>query len=983
MKEGNLNNLTKALAVISLLAPAKSFPLSIGSLELHSALNQKLKAEIILHTDAGENPADISVRLAAPDQFDQAGIPWSYFLSKIKFETVESNGSLVIKLSSKDTLTEPFLDMLLEVSWPSGKQFKEFTVLLDPPSGYNNQPAPPVIAESRYEAASTNEPERPVVHKPRITKHYRQEETGNQPVFDNTNSSEFGPVTADTTLWSIAKQYSDERGVSTKQMMSAILAANPDAFQNHDANLLKKGAILRIPGTTGALASQSLPRKQVQTAVNQKPSQAQTPENNQHLKLLPPTEAKIPDNAVTTNQIRPAGSSSTSEAEAKVAEYQSRVEKLEEQLDSMQKLLSLKDRQLAELQNAAKPPVNTAIPATISPPTVTPQTQQPVVAGAQNVDDTAKLKPQAPPVVQPTPKPPIKVNPTPPPAKPEEDFFSSDIFTYTLAGLGTGLLIVLGWIFKKRRSTQEQSYTESMFARASQITMPDTEANISVPVLETVYDVGTVGESSFISDFTPSHFEDFDTDQSEVDPLSEADVYLAYGRYQQAEDLIRTALSQEPGRDSLKLKLLEIFYASENKQAFADYSEALAAEGKSTDKAFWGKVVEMAAEIIPDSELFGGHAIKTEHPEIEADSVSQHVATEDDFPEFRIDDEDFNLSSNNQPTPAEFNADKTSQLVDLEDDLSLNFDISTTLSDLEKSEPESVANSLNFDQTELEANELSFNVDQNETDARSLEFHTDFSAQDAKTAPKLSKPAELDIEALNIDSVTYENEDLSDAARTIDFDFKESSNASPSEKPQDANLTGKSNSLDLEFNSLAFDENLSLSDDAFDPKSDHPVEKLTGIESTSENIAKNDLEAQTFSFDKLGNTDTENQGNNFSSFDFNFDFDPIENLEEPQSATPKPDIIKIEDEEESNSEFLFNFDFDTPLQNISNSEEFDLSVSDLTDMDEFETKIDLAKAYVDMGDAEAAKSIAQEVLLKGSKEQQLTAKALLEELKQS
>ena len=109
-----MGNLTKTLAVVSLLAPASGYSLGIGDIKLHSALNQNLDAEISLVVTAGEKASDIKVKIATPDKFDQAGVPWAAFLSKIKFEKiVGANGSVLIKLSSREAVKEPFLDFLL------------------------------------------------------------------------------------------------------------------------------------------------------------------------------------------------------------------------------------------------------------------------------------------------------------------------------------------------------------------------------------------------------------------------------------------------------------------------------------------------------------------------------------------------------------------------------------------------------------------------------------------------------------------------------------------------------------------------------------------------------------------------------------------------------------------------------------------------------------------------------------------------------
>ncbi|MCK5898777.1 MAG: hypothetical protein KAG06_06875, partial [Methylococcales bacterium] len=134
-----MRNLTKAFAAVSLLAPVTSYSLGVGSIRLHSSLNQKLRAEIPLIVSASEreNINSIKVRLAPAGKFDAAGIKWNYFLSKIHFKTrKKSNGSVVIQLSSSTPLKEPFLDFLIQVNSPSGKIYREFTVLVDPPKTY-------------------------------------------------------------------------------------------------------------------------------------------------------------------------------------------------------------------------------------------------------------------------------------------------------------------------------------------------------------------------------------------------------------------------------------------------------------------------------------------------------------------------------------------------------------------------------------------------------------------------------------------------------------------------------------------------------------------------------------------------------------------------------------------------------------------------------------------------------------------------------
>lgn len=898
MKESNVSNLTKALAVVSLLAPATGLPLSIGDIELHSALNQNLNAEIRLHVSPGENPADVSVRLAPPEKFDQAGIPWSYFLTKIKFESVvQANGTVIVKVTSKETLTEPFLDFLLEVSWPQGSQFREFTLLIDPPASYE-QPVIPVAESSGYRVEPLEEIERPVrkATRPAVRK-AKSVEAASDVSPQTPTSGEYGPTQRSDTLWSIATRLGSERGVPAKQMLTALYKANPEAFNRNDMDLLKSGVTLKIPETEAIL------RPADKQALPQKTARKEPASTGKPLELVAPVESKVADNAVVTGQVKPGqdtgatgGQAAAGEAgkaaEGKDLELQARIDKLEQQLGMMQQLLALKDQQLATLQNAGKP-------APVVPPTpeapAEPAVQPPLVPAPQPPVEQVVPQPvvptPAPAPVAPVAQPAPQVQPTP--VAEDEGIFASDSYFLTLGGLGAGILGVLGWLLWRRRRIEEQTNTESMFASASQIRMPDSESSLSVPVMElgssNAYDVGTVGESSFISDFTPSDFDAFDTDQSEVDPLSEADVYLAYGRYQQAEELIRHAINEGGDRDDFKLKLLEIFYAGENKEGFAAYAQELAEDGKQGDRAFWTKVSDMAKEIVPDLPLFGG-----------TPALAQSVADQQVI-EQAVESGHVETLSSKDSGESEFGI--------ADDDLD----------NLSLSAPEDLAvlNELN-----AEFSDLKHDFSQASThDDNSLDFDLGSSADSSK---EHKEPAVASSEAIE----------------TIDFDLGGLSfGDTDTEKKQADDSQAAIETFDFNF-------------DVEEPKTPAADDKAETV--------------LDLGLDQPLNLETYD----FSSF---------------EAAEPEPEIVappkKTESLEDENGEFDFNFDFDAPVVESNNGEEFDLSVSDLTDMDEFETKIDLAKAYVDMGDAEAARSIAEEVLSKGSKEQKVAAQALLDELK--
>ncbi len=897
-----MRNLTKTLAVVSVLAPISAQPLGIGELKLHSALNQKLNAEIKLIVSAGEKPSDIRVRLAPPEKFDEAGVPWSYFLSQIKFKTVvQRNGSVVVKLSSNEALQEPFLDFLLEVSWDKGNLYREFTVLIDPPAAYN-QPVIPVVQIAQKKQAIQKENVAEVNTVAEKQKPMATVETNPVATVETNNVSSFGPTTRRDTLWKIAEKVRPADDVSIEQMMMAIYEANHRAFYKKNVNALKSGYELEIPDQDVVLKiskrqaarlfkqhnkSWEAPVKVAQA--QEKPALEVEKKVESQLELVAPVESTVTDKVVVTASPEVAAETAetqgTSEAKedatenqttdnsntAANLELQARLEKLEKQLAMMQKLLVLKDEQLVALQNQRKPvdttqagltqqTQNKKVEETVQPTSKAEVKPKSIVSDKANAKIVAKPKPK------PKPKPKLAVT------EEAESGFFTQAYYLIVGGLGVALLSVLGWFWWRKRKVEEQTDTESMFASSSEIKMPDSEMDVSVAAMEdsSAYDVGTVGESSFLSEFTPSDFDAFDTDQNEVDPISEADVYLAYGRYQQAEELIRQAIQDQPDRNECKLKLLEIFYANENKEAFEQYTSELVQAGMQKDQSFWAKVLDMANEIIPGSAVLeGGESVK-------ANFESETVRDEPDQPQ--PEKEDSSLET------ADFNADEVSE-PDAEEHLSGMAELN-----LEDNDPDGL--DLDFDLNAFE-----------NTDSEPAESDQEVGKIEFDLGDDLIAPIQNDAVDESTDELS-DNQTSDEAIETIDFDF---------------------------------------TTDDLESETDEKAELNTGTADKGEE----NLEA--------------------------FDFSSLETaVESHDDSTDKPD---------SDDSFDFNFDFDdASLSEDDKSEQEALGVSDLTDMDEFETKIDLAKAYVDMGDAESAKAIAEEVVEKGNDQQKQMAQALLDDL---
>ena len=964
-----MRNLTKTIAAVSLLAPASAHPLGIGDIKLHSALNQKLNAEIALILSGNESPSNIKVKLAPPEKFDEAGIPWSYFLSKIQFEAiVKPDGSVVVKLSSNEALSEPFLDFLLEVSWPQGNLYREFTVLVDPPATYN-QPVIPVATE-----AVASEMKGFRVRPAKLpSQDVSSTDSGLQTI------TEYGPTDGADSLWKVAKNVNSDPDVSVEQMMIALYEANPQAFYKENVNALMAGKVLKVPEQQVVLR---LSRKQASSEfyrqvkawegrIETKPVvdelttlQTTADAESGQLKLIAPSEAEVADDI----EVVPGEATTASNIEANVSEIQAgtgsdslsvenqdlkaRLEKLEKQMAIMQKMLVLRDEQLAVLQSGQAH--TQTIPLYLEQTVATnqiDQTQgkklnQPTVADTVVGRPQTEPKPQqvlpqheqAKPEIQqvkPEPKQQIKPSPAPKPQpqakitrEPNQESGSGlDTYYQVIRIVGGGVLGLLGWLWWRKRKFEEEQNSESMFAVSSQIVLPDTDQEIALSDDGSSYDVGTVGESSFLSEFTPSDFDAFETDQSEVDPISEADVYLAYGRYQQAEELMLQAIQDQPDRDECKLKLLEIFYANENKEAFSTYAKELAEAGKKDDDGFWAKVAEMGNEIITDSPLFSTGAISS--------------------------GTDLQAGFDSEESDLEGGATETVQEAD---NGVLDIDLSST--SLEANDGESIDLVLNSDLGGTE--EISDALENQAQSSRDNEFDFDLSVFDTEQpdhGQEDESSSELaDIESLDVDLNSLGGEppvdsgvaDLAEDPESLDFNF-----SSEESQPKNEEL------LDLgsESESLEDMDNFGFS------------------EAETTGTSTEDLESLDFNF-----SSEESQPKNEELLDLGSESEGLEDLD-------NFGFSEAETTETSTDDFDFNFDLDSPPNDLNdvtidspdvNQEEH--QVSDLTDMDECETKIDMAKAYIDMGDEETAKSIAEEVMKKGNENQKQEAKEIIERL---
>ena len=262
-----------AVIAAALLIPNAGFTLGLGEIEVDSALNQKLRAEIELLSAAPEDAESIIVKLASRKQFTRAGMDRPYLLNDLRFKTEVIDGVPHIKVSSGSPIREPFLNFLVEIDWPNGHLLREYTVLLDPPV-FMTQPA---VAPANQGGTPSNAGFRPAsggstnvvpVVAPSVSVSSRPQSSAvavpmNQAPTQVAPQSTWVPVMqqqasinqpsgsykikSGDTAWSLADAMRPDQSITVPQMMVAMLRVNPESFINENINGLKRGYILRVP----------------------------------------------------------------------------------------------------------------------------------------------------------------------------------------------------------------------------------------------------------------------------------------------------------------------------------------------------------------------------------------------------------------------------------------------------------------------------------------------------------------------------------------------------------------------------------------------------------------------------------------------------------------------------------------------------------------------------------------------------------------
>jgi pilus assembly protein FimV len=655
----------------------------LGKLTVSSALGQVLAAEIdLVSLQPGELEA-LSARVASPESYRDAKIEYASVLRLLRFSVEKrANGQPYLKVTSVAPINEPFLDVLVEVSWPAGRLQREYPILLDPP-GFAEaraaaRPAPAAAAPAAPAAPAAAAPAAPgapaaPAAEPSGAPSAKTEMAAVAPALvKEPGGDTYGPVQKGEYLSKIAGEVKPA-SVSLEQMLAALYRENKSAFIDNNMNRLKAGQILRVPsaeevgkisekeanqevrthvaswksyreGLAGGVAAMPARAETTRAAAGQVGAAAVSPPT------APPSETKDVLKLSKTEAGKGAAAGKGGSAQDRLnalqeeltakdkalKESQSRVADLEKQIRDMQRLIDLKAGVPAKPTEPAKAPetkvaaakapeppkpAEAAKPAEPAKPEPAKPAEAPKPAEAAKPAEPAKPEPAKPAEA---PKPAEAAKPAPPkpaaakkPAPPPEPSLMDQVMDnlpVIVGGVGAlGALGLGGFLFmRRRRQAAEAGPSSSMTSAFPSDLKPATGAGKPGGGL-----VDT-GNSSFLTDFDKTGPGTIDTD--EVDPVAEAEVYIAYGRDAQAEEILKEAMARDKNRHEIPLKLLEIYHARKSATAFETVAKELkAAVGESSPA--WQKAAAMGAQIDPGNALYGGAPAGAAAPSFEATPV--------------------------------------------------------------------------------------------------------------------------------------------------------------------------------------------------------------------------------------------------------------------------------------------------------------------------------------------------------------------------
>ena len=601
------------MLTMALSAPGAANALGLGDIHIDSKLNQPLSAHIDILGATEQELASLRAAVASRELFQQFGSDRPSFLSSAQFQvTRDRQRRPVLSVHSSEPFTEPLVSFLIDLRWPNGNLVREYTLLLDPAtpsdkseftaikiavpesvitavpfaltpvaavsSDIAEPAAEPVKAAENPTSSDTNVPAAPAPAKRRISVKaqpaVKAQRTTSSASFSNEAPASY-TVRPNETLHGIARMTGAQSAADVRQMMIALFRANPDAFDGN-INRLHRGAVLVMP-TAEQLAAVSKSEANREFRAQMSAWRlAGRPVAPTVVAAEPPAAPK-PEPVVATADAAPAVVSNVADEELK-----QRIQVLERSLREVKSSIERDDAKLRDLQAEAE-----------TAAAMTPAVSAPVAAHRSM-----------------------------PPAK---------RFVQGAGILGSAL--GLFWLLHVRRRPPGSKVPAAQEAPVSEIVdqpfasvepmakpMPMAPAIVAAALVqefaeeETVI-LDTAGDTTMHVAMDPTV--EFKRDENLEDLERTAQhVYMPSDLHDQSipfverrtnvVDVLRAAINREPHRRELKLKLLELYYATAaaNQNSFLEVAKMLARDRGVLATGDWDRVVAMGRAIAPGDKLF-------------------------------------------------------------------------------------------------------------------------------------------------------------------------------------------------------------------------------------------------------------------------------------------------------------------------------------------------------------------------------------------
>jgi pilus assembly protein FimV len=967
---------------LSVLDAQVAHSLGLGDLKLNSTLNQPLDAEVKLLRVGELDASQIRIKLATENDFNRAGVERLFFLTDLRFRVeVDGKGGGTLFISSRKLVREPFINFIMETRWPSGRLMREYTVLIDLPVYSDAQPvdnikpAEQVVAGPGTASSGTIIRDASSQVTPSQTTSLENKPSNVSVKRQSTIEGDSYTTQVNDTLWDIAVKARPDSSVSVQQTMLAIQQKNPDAFINGNINRLKVAKNLQLPDlaeirnrsrqqAVADVEQQNNSRDvsdRVIEAGNSDSSQAEATRYSESGQLRLKTPAEEGGSAGTGSGGGESGvetalvgsEENLSKVQRENQELRSRLNDMDGQVEDLQRVIDLQNARLERLQNQAAAEADVVVEQLETDTAIVVVDEQGEVVAIDEVVDTETVVDASGDIAvteevvevlteaeEPVEEPKAEaIKPAVLPAPlPEDSTFIDELIedpVYLGAAGGLALLALLLVVMRRRKKNEADavdsefdptmaSAVDPLVDELEQPEQDDDFENLDFEAVATQEEQTPVeedlSEEDFILDdeFEPLATEEAPAEESFIseydepleqevseDAAGEADVYMAYGRYDQALEILDTSLAVNPDDEALHLKKMEVLASSGQREGFVAHYHLMTS-------------LVAAGALSQAKELLSG--------------VSDGAQWLEDINTITATDE-------------------------LEQDLDLDVALGDELEldDIEDFSEEDQADDIVADDS----------ADMAELDSLLLdELDSDFSLDEDQVAE-----AEDDIE-LSLDGL---DEDLSLSLDDEEVELSLVLDDSADNELSEAILPEGLDDLDIEMSDADIELISGLDDSALPNLDDEELPELDDLSLMA------DLEADS----------TEQGAADLSDFDAADDFDLSDTLEMSDDLDLSDDLnlgdLDLSALDESPSDVAgadlddLSVDEDLIVDLVDEEQEANDQVTEsvAVDEDEVATKLDLARAYIDMGDDDGARDILEEVAQEGDDSQRVEAEELL------